>query len=105
MAHFETMTKIAFGSVPASYNGSADIAAPTVLGPFHLLIDSTLDQPVYLSFDGTNDHIYLAATTASKTFLCHDRVGFNFGQRIWVKRVSGAPTAGNLMVTFVSPSK
>ena len=57
-AEWEAVRTVAFGSVGAPYAALGD---PLANAATVLHIRSTLNKDVYLSFDGSTDHIYVGA--------------------------------------------
>ena len=100
-AQFFPSKSVAFGSVTANYT-----AIGSALGhnACIVIITSTLNQPVWVSFDGVNDNIFQLGTAfqqakvldlkASGLVLSGDTV-------IYVKAVSALPTAGVLYFEFI----
>lgn len=90
----------AFGAVTASYTLVGTFDSSTCL----MIITSTLDAAVQLSFDGTNDHI---AVPAGNTSPCVIELNFKTNRMImpvtsvYVKRI-GAPGAGSIFISAFS---
>lgn len=89
------VTKIAAASVPASYDvavsanfGSDAVAEVTLI--------STLDADVYVSMDASTNHFVVPAGVAR--VINPEDVGAWVGGKLTVKRVSGAPTTGNIYI-------
>lgn len=100
-AQFFPSKSIAFGSVGGTY---------TAIGPAlgHnaciLIITSTLNQPVWVSFDGVNDHIFQLGTAfqqAKVIDLKANGLVLPGDTIIYVKSVASNPTAGVLYFEFI----
>jgi hypothetical protein len=100
----EPLTQVAYAaaSITASYTNAGNFSSPVEF----MIIVSTLDQPVQISFDGTHDHIPVPAGSTTPVF-----IPVNFKQNrltfptptIFVKRI-GTPTTGNLYVSAFTAS-
>ncbi|MFQ5685104.1 MAG: hypothetical protein ACE5GV_00440 [Candidatus Scalindua sp.] len=100
---FETIREVAFGGIGAAY-----AALGAVLGDNARIISfsNSTDQEIYISFDGINDHIRLAANSFKLYDLTSNKVrddGYFLANRtqIYQKRVSGAPTLGSLWAEVI----
>ena len=100
---FEAVREIAFGGISGTY-----AVVGGILTDFTRIIafNNSTDAEVYISFDGTNDHLRIAVGgfklldfTANSV---HDN-GYFLAQRtqVYVKQVSGAPTSGAVWVEVV----
>ncbi len=100
---FESIREEAFGGIAANYT-----ALGAILGDNARIVgfSNSTDAEIYISFDGINNHIRLAANsfqlydfTANKTrddgFFLPNRT------QIYQQRVAGAPTSGSLWATVV----
>lgn len=89
---------VAAASITSSYTrvGSANFLA----GVRSLIITSTLDQPVQLSFDGVTDHLpILMATNGTVTPVNLNGAVLPGYLGVWVKEI-GNPTTGNLYISY-----
>jgi len=101
---WEPVREAAFGSVVASYAALGDpFAHPISI----LRIVSTLDKDVYLSFDGVNNHIYVAAMESFVYDLSSNKSGYKLvipkGTQLYQKRgPGGASSTGGItaMATY-----
>lgn len=91
----QAQRSLAFGSITGSYALVGSVFTEPVL---LLYIMSTLDQPVQLSFDGTNDHMPIFANG----FIIFDEAMngliLDGAKGVYVKEI-GNPTTGNLYVS------
>ena len=98
----EPLRSLAFGSVGASY---AVVGTPLAHPGRIVLFQNATNQPVYISWDGVDDHFYLAA----ESFLLFD-FGTNRGERaselavsqgtqFYVKHAGVAPTTGLVTIS------
>lgn len=98
---FEAVRLVAFGSVGASY---AALGTATAKEAAFLMITSSLDKDAYLSFDGSTDHIYIAAGQILPFDIQGNHAGTGTltlpkGTTIYQKRgPGGASGSGNLVV-------
>lgn len=100
-AQFFPSQSLAFGSISGTY---APIGSALGHNACILIITSTLNQPVWVSFDGVNDNIFQLGTAfqqakvidlkASGLVLAGDTV-------IYVKSVASNPTAGAIYFEFI----
>ncbi len=96
----ETVRELASGSISAAYAG----LGTAMSRPIRMMVLQNLtDETVWISFDGVNDHMPLAALgyiildiTANKTR--EDGFFLSEGQRLYVKRL-GTPTSGSVYLT------
>lgn len=96
----QTQIAVAAASITNSYTVAGSFAKPAEL----MMITSTLDQPIQLSFDGTHDHIAVPAGSTVPVF-----ISINFKDNnmvfpvssIYVKEI-GNPTTGNLYISAFS---
>lgn len=97
------LTQIAYAaaSITASYTLAGSFTKPVMV----MNIVSTLDQPVQISFDGTNDHVAVPAGSAEPVSIqfnfADNRVIFAAPVNVFVKRI-GAPGSGNLYISAFS---
>lgn len=95
-----TQITVAAASITNTYSSVGSFSSPVEL----MIIISTLDQPVQLSFDGTNDHIAVPAGSTVPVFM-----ELNFktnrmvmpGSPVMVKEI-GNPTTGSIYVSAFS---
>lgn len=93
---FEAVREVAFGAIGAAYSA---VGVRTIDYTRLLMASNDTDADVYVSFDGTTDHIRIKAGS-QKTFdltanTVHDDGYFlDRNTQIFIKRVSGAPTTG-----------
>lgn len=93
----QTQIAYAAASITASYTNAGHFTKPAI----EMVFISTLDQPVQVSFDGTNDHIAIpAGSSVPVYFPLHFKANRSIlpPATIFVKRI-GTPTTGNLYVT------
>lgn len=100
---FEAVREVAFGGIGAAY---AALGAVTSDNVRQIKINNATDAEVYISFDGINDHIRLAANSFDLWDFTANKVrddGFFIATNttIFQRRVAGAPTVGNLWVSTV----
>lgn len=93
---FDAVREISFGSIGASYTG---IGSALTDHARLIALTSTLDTEVYVSLDGSTDHLRLAVTSFKLLDLSTNRESASSlflpkGTVFYVKRVSGAPTTG-----------
>lgn len=95
-----TQLSIAAASIGATYSAIGSFSSPIEL----LMITSTLDQPVQLSFDGINDHIAVPAGSTVPVF-----IELNFKNNCMVLGASGVsvkeignPASGSLFISAFS---
>lgn len=94
-----TQLVVAFGSVTSSYTrvGTSNFNA----GITNILITSTFDHPVQISFDGVNDHLpILSATNGTLTPINLDGSQLPGYLGVWIKTLGTGPTSGNLYVSY-----
>lgn len=92
------LTQLSYAA--ASFTSSYTTIGSFTSAPVSILIVSTLDQPVQLSLDGTNDHIVVPAGATTPVFI---RFDFKNNHSIlskksfWGKEI-GDPTTGSLYI-------
>lgn len=103
---FETIREVAFGGIGAAY-----AALGAVLGDnAHIIgFSNSTDAEVYISFDGVNNHLRLAANSFKVYDLTANKVrddGYFLATntQIFQMRVAGAPTSGSLWAEVVVAS-
>jgi len=96
---FEDIREVAFGSITANYTA---VGSPTADYGRLVGITNNTDAEVYISIDGTNDHLRLAANSFKLLDLTTNGVcaGLFLAKNIsfYIKRVSGAPTSGDVWI-------
>lgn len=95
-ARFETLRTVAFGGIGVAY---AVLGVPLANPARIIILSNSTDQPVFISTDGVNNHLYLAANSFKLIDVSANKsttVGFYFrqGTQFWVVRAAGAPTIG-----------
>lgn len=103
---FEAVREVAFGSIGAAYAALGNVLSDNAR---IISISNDTDAPVYISFDGTTDHIRVAANSFKLFDLTANKTrddGYFLAKRtqIYQKRVSGAPTTGTLWVEVIVAS-
>ena len=100
---FEAVREVAAASIGASYAavGTALIDHARLIG-----INNSTDVDVYISLDGTTDHIRVAAGGFKLYDFTSNQVtadGFfvNVGTIFYAKRVSGAASTGTLWIEVI----
>ncbi|MGD8326454.1 MAG: hypothetical protein PVF65_06030 [Sphingomonadales bacterium] len=107
-AKWEAVRSAAFGSVGATY---AAIGDPLSNAAIVLHIRSTLDKDVYISMDGSTDHIYVGAGDLVVYDIGTNKIGDSKllvpkGTQIYQKRgPGGASSSGNLFVMTLYGTK
>lgn len=100
---FEAVREAAFGAIGVAYAAMGTAIA----GPARIIaISNATDADIYISFDGTNDHLRLAANSFKLIDIATNRTNLDDfllanGTIIYQRRVAGAPTAGTLWVEVV----
>lgn len=102
-AFFGTLREAAFGSVGAGYTALG--GAFTDYARIVSIFNST-DQDIYVSFNGSTNHMRVASGSGQVLDLCSNEVrddGFflPIGTVIYQKRVSGAPSTGAVWAQVV----
>jgi len=96
---FEEIREVAFGSIGAAYAavGSATSDMARLVG-----ITNTTDVEVYISFDGTTNHLRLASGSFKLFDLTANEIDKGLllkkATTFYAKRVSGAPTEGSVWI-------
>jgi len=101
---FEAVREVAFGGIGAAYAalGAAITDNARLIG-----ITNTTDAEVYISFDGVNNHLRVAAGSFKLYDLTANKVrddGYFLatGTIIYQTRVAGAPTSGALWAEVIT---
>lgn len=95
-----TQVAVAAASFTNAYTLGGSFASPLIW----MDIVSTLDQPVQISFDGTNDHIAVPAGSTVPVYIpipFRANNAFFASVKIFVKEI-GNPTTGSLYVNGLS---
>ncbi len=100
---FEAVREVAFGGIGAAYAtlGTAFSDNARLLG-----ITNTTNQDVYISFDGVNDHLRVAAGSFKQYDLTANKVrddGYFIatGTQLYQMRAAVAPTSGALWAEVI----
>lgn len=98
----EPIRSLAFGSVGASYSA---IGTPLDHPGRIVLFQNATNQPIYISWDGIDDHFYLAA----ESFILFDfgtnrggnasELAVSQGTQFYTKHAGSAPTDGLVAVS------
>lgn len=98
--HFDPIREIDFSSVSGTY-----AAVGTPLGDFGRILDlnNGMDEDLYVSFDGTTDHLRVASNSfklfdLSANKIRDDGLFLPVGTQIYVKEVSASVTEGDFWV-------
>lgn len=102
-ALFDPIRELSFGSIAVDYTQiGTDLSNPARL----VSISNSTNVEVYISLDGTTNHIRMAPTsfilfdfTSNK--VRDDGLFISEGTGFYVKRVSGAPASGAVWVEIV----
>ena len=103
-ATFDAVREVAFGSIGAAY--AAVGTALTDHARIIRLVNQT-DAQVYISTDGSTDHIRMAANSFfildfSANKVRDDGLFLPVGTIFYAKRQSGAPTSGSLWIEVIA---
>ncbi len=105
----ETLRSLAFGGISASFAAVGAVLANPIIS---YKISNDTDANLILSYDGVNDHEFLA----SNSFVLFDTganksnrgegLYLSQGDRLFVRQEVGAPTSGNVYFSayFASPN-
>ena len=98
----EAIRSLAFGSISSSY---AAVGTATSNIPRQFIFTNATDADLMLSFDGSTDHIFLAAGAALINDVCTNQVQdsgwyITMGTQIFVKDLGSAATSGSVYVSF-----
>lgn len=101
---FDAVRELAFGSISGTY---AALGTPTADNARLLSISNSTDADVYISFDGTTNHLRLVANSfklldLSANKIRDDGLFIAVGTQVYVKQVSGAPTSGAVWAEIMS---
>lgn len=100
---FDTLRSVAFGSIGAAYSA---VGTATTVRARLINIKNLTDTDVFISFDGTNNHIVMPAGAGDVYDFTSNKVrddGFFLpeGTVFYIKRVAGAPTSGSVYIGVV----
>jgi hypothetical protein len=103
-AFFDSVRELAFGSISASY--AALGTALTDHARIVVFVNSS-NAEVYISVDGTNNNLRLAANSFrlfdfSTNRIQDDGLFVSMGTQFYVKQVSGAPSSGGVWIEVIS---
>lgn len=94
----ETIKTLAFGSVVATYTQVGnDFVNPARL----LVLDSTLDAPIFVSFNGVDDNLYFRSDQqmiidiSSNASAPDDRFRLSRNEGIYIRHAGVAPGSGD----------
>lgn len=101
---FDAVRELAFGSISGTY---AALGTPLADNVRLLSISNSTDVDVYISFDGSTNHLRLANNSFklfdfSANKIRDDGLFVAVGTQIYVKQVSGAATSGSVWAEAVS---
>ena len=74
-----------------------------------IVISSSLDEPVLISNDGINDHIFVLSNGSLEFNVCANKqhtskLEFPLGTQFYIKEgPDGPPTTGHIFMSFVYP--
>lgn len=100
-AKFEPLRSVAFGSISGTYTA---IGTPIGDAAHAIFIDNLTDANMFISLDGINNHIVVAANSGRVIDISTNRIGpvenLQLPQNItfYVKQVTGAPSLGSIYV-------
>ena len=101
---FEAVREVAFGGIGAAY---AALGTALTDNARIISITNATDAEIYISFDGTTDHLRLSAGSFKLLDLTTNKVrddGYFLarGTIIYQRRVGAAPTTGSAWVEIVT---
>lgn len=97
---FEALREVDFGSIGASYTA----VGPPLNNHVRLIsLQNSMNQDLYVSFDGVTDHLRLAENSFKLLDLSSNKVRDDglflaIGTQIYVKEVSATPTNGTVWI-------
>lgn len=102
---FEAVRELAFGGISGTF---ATVGTPSIDHTRIAVFTNGTNADLYISFDGTTNHLRIAANSFKLFDFCSDKVsddGFFLrqGTQIWVKQVT-APTSGTFWVELIYAS-
>lgn len=101
---FDAIRELAFSGISSSY---AALGTPTADNVRLISISNSSDQEVYISFDGTTDHLRLVSNSfklfdLSANKIRDDGLFIAAGTQIYVKEVSSSLTSGSVWAEVMS---
>lgn len=95
---FDPIRTLAFGSVVGTY---VAVGGPFVNNARLVDLENTLNQPVFISFNGVDDHLFMSSESFTLLDLTtnsvrDDGLFLPIGTQVYVRAVSVLPTSGNL---------
>ena len=101
---FEAVREVAFGGIGAAY---AALGIALTDNARIIAITNATDAEVYISFDGTTNHLRIAVNSFKLFDLTTNKVrddGYFLANRTIIsqKRVAGAPTTGSLWAEVIT---
>lgn len=103
-ATFEELKEIEFGDVSGTF---ATVGSPIGVHARILICNNALNQSVYLSFDGTTNHLRLAPNSYklidfSSNKIRDDGLFLASGTQVWIKEVSSSVSSGTFWIETIS---
>lgn len=101
---FDSIRELAFGSITGTY---AALGMPTSDSVRVITFQNQTNQQIYISFDGVNDHLRLAANSfklfdLSSNKVRDDGLFLASGIQLYVKYVSTLGASGNVWAEVMS---
>lgn len=102
---FDAVVGAAHGGAGASY---AALGSATTNPVYSIIISSTYNQSVFLSIDGTTDHLFIPSATVVPVEFGSNKEGTGkfilpVGTQFYLKQgPDGAPTSGDIYISFLS---
>lgn len=95
---FEAVRELAFGAISGTY---AALGVPLTNNARLVSFQNSTDVAVYISFDGSTDHLRMATNSFKLLDLSSNKVRDDglfiaSGTQIWVKQVSSGPSSGTV---------
>ena len=105
-AQLENLRELAFGSISGTY---ATVGSALTDHARIICFSNSTDADMYISDDGVNDKIRLAANSFrlidfSTNKIRDDGLFVSQGTQFYVKQASGAPTRGSIWIEVTSAS-
>lgn len=94
-AAWKTLGEVAFGSITASYTTALTNGNPLLF----IDIYNGTNAAIYLSFDATNNHLYVPSLTTLGISLAEMQM--HETSNVSVKHAGSAPTSGSLYISGV----
>jgi hypothetical protein len=103
IVRFDEIRELAFGGVSSSY---AAVGTPMTDNMRIIAFNSSFDEEIYVSFDGTTDNLRMVPNSFKLYDLAGNLVrndGFFLakGTQIYIKEVSSTPTSGAFWIEAV----